>query len=144
MGAVVGMHLGTQRGDITAALLEAVTLDLRRAITELQRAGVQVRSLRATGGGARSRRWLQLKADVTGLPVERPAVREAGAFGAGLMAGAAVGMLPPTAEAARELVRVDLRLEPRRADEAHYTERAALHAALRETLGTWRAVDLDQ
>ena len=130
-GALVGMDLGTRRGDMAAALLEALTMDLRRALGELERGGIPIRGLRATGGGARSRRWLQLKADVTGRVVERVAVREAGAFAAALLAGAAVGVLPPAADAARHLVRVDVQVEPRRALEAHYEERAALHADLR-------------
>lgn len=138
-GAVVGMDLGTRRGDIAAALMEAVTMDLRRALAHLDRAGVPVRSLRATGGGA-DPRWLQLKADVTGRVVERPLVREAGAFAAGLMAGAAIGELPPIAEAVRDMVHVDMRVEPRRALEAHYEERAALHAELRDILDAWRGV----
>ncbi|MCY7417390.1 MAG: hypothetical protein LH650_02640, partial [Chloroflexi bacterium] len=130
-GVLVGMELGTRRGDMAAAILEAVTMDLRRALDELERAGIRVRTLRATGGGARSRRWLQLKADVTGQVVERVVEREAGAFAAALLAGAAVGMLPPAEDAARQLVRVDVHVEPRRALEAHYHERAALHAQLR-------------
>jgi xylulokinase len=139
-GAVLGMDLGSRRGDMAAAVLEAVSLDLRHALADLERAGVAVGTLRATGGGARSRRWLQLKADVTGRVVERTAIREAGAFAGGLLAGAAVGMLPSPADAARTLVRVDVRVEPRRALEAHYTERAALHTELRAALSTLPAV----
>lgn len=129
-GAMVGMDLGTRRGDMAAALLEAVTMDLRRAVGELDSAGVRVDTLRATGGGARSQRWLQLKADITGRVVERVVIREAGAFAAALLGGAAIGLLPTPEDAARDLVRVDLRLEPRRALEAHYQERAELHAQL--------------
>ncbi len=119
---------------MAAALLEAVTMDLRRAVMELERAGVSVGTLRATGGGARSRRWLQLKADVTGRVVERVAIREAGAFAAALLGGAAIGLLPPARDAALDLVRVDLRRRTAPRLEAHYEERAALHAQLRSAL----------
>ncbi len=138
-GVLAGLDLGTRRGDITAAIVEAVTMDLRRALAHLATAGVDVRMLRATGGGARSRRWLQLKADITGRVVERPTVREAGAFAAGLLAGAAVGWLPPTQEACRQLVRVDMRVEPRRDLEAHYADRAAMHTELHRAMRDGRA-----
>ncbi len=138
-GVVAGLDLGSGRGDLTAAIVEAVTMDLRQALTDLEGAGVHVDTLRATGGGARSPRWLQVKADITGRIVERPVIAEAGAYAAGLLAGAAVGLLPPSVQACRELVRIDARVEPRRDLEAHYADRAALHAQLGRTMQEWRA-----
>src|SRR5439155_1225595 len=49
-------------------------------------------TLRADGGAARNDVLLQLQADALGLPVERPAVLEAGALGAAWLAGLATGV----------------------------------------------------
>jgi sugar (pentulose or hexulose) kinase len=46
--------------------------------------------MRITGGGARSAWWTQLKADITGLPVEVVSQPEPGTLGAALLAGVAV------------------------------------------------------
>jgi xylulokinase len=48
--------------------------------------------LRAVGGGARSRLWLQIKADILNRPVSTLAVRERACLGAAILAGAAVGV----------------------------------------------------
>ncbi len=70
-------------------------MDLRRALADLDRAGVPVRHAPGHGWRRPIARWLQLKADVTGRVVERWLVREAGAFAAGLLAGAAMGDTAP-------------------------------------------------
>jgi xylulokinase len=133
-GAFVGLDLAASRGEMVAAALESLTFHLRAALDQLERAGIRVNTLRATGGGARSRAWLQRKADVTGRVLERPAIAETGALAAAVLAGAAVDMWPSTADAIRTLTVIDLRAEPRRAYEGHYAERALLHRTLGEAL----------
>jgi glycerol kinase len=49
-------------------------------------------TLRADGGAARNDVLLQLQADALGVPVERPTVVQAGALGAGYLAGLATGV----------------------------------------------------
>jgi len=59
------------------------------------------------GGAAKSVLWPQILADVLGLPVEVPAVKEATALGAAIMAGKGIGLYPSVKEAARKLVRIE-------------------------------------
>ena len=50
--------------------------------------------LAMVGGAAKSPIWPQIVTDATGLPVTVPAVRDAAARGAALLAGAGAGLLP--------------------------------------------------
>lgn len=59
----------------------------------------------ATGGGARSDLWLQLKADALGATVVRPAVAEPACLGAAIFAAAAAGLHPTIEAAAAGMVR---------------------------------------
>lgn len=136
--AFVGLDLSTGHDDLMLAVLDGLAHRLRRAIVGLRDRGVPVTVLRVTGGGARSDRWLRLKADATALPVERPAVHEAGAFAAAVLAGSAIGSLPPVDVAIRRLVRVVARFEPDPERVAWHEERARRHAALAEGLRTLR------
>jgi xylulokinase len=134
MGAIVGLDLATTHADLVLAVIDGLAHRLRRAVREVVATGVPVHTIRCTGGGTRSRRWLQAKADATGLVIERPAVDEAGALAAALLAGSAIGALPPVEEAVRELVRVTERFEPDPTAAAWHDERAGLYARMAGTL----------
>lgn len=81
----------------------------------------------ATGGGARSREWLQIRADLLGRTLIRPRVVEA-AFGAALLA-AAHTLHPSLSDAVRSMVRADFEVPPRPGLRAAYDE---LYARFRE------------
>jgi sugar (pentulose or hexulose) kinase len=90
----------------------------------LAEVGLPVRVIRCLGGGARSDLWLQMKADATGLPVERPAVPEAATTGAALLAATGAGQFSTLREAAAAWYRADRAWEPR-AETAHQEAYAA-------------------
>lgn len=91
-GAIVGLSLSTTRHDIAKAVLEGLCFELRLNCETMARAGVAVEQLVAVGGGAKSPRWLQLKADILGRPIRTQKTREAACLGAALLAGKACGM----------------------------------------------------
>ena len=64
------------------------------------------------GGASKSDLWCQILADVLGLPVNVPRVKEATALGAAIMAGYGVGVYPSISETAKKLVHFDKRYEP--------------------------------
>jgi xylulokinase len=129
-GIIAGLDLGTRHEDLVLGMLDGLAHRLRRAVHRLDDLGIPVRSIRASGGGASSDRWLQLKADATGLPVERPGVPQAGAVAAAVLAGSALGILPSPETAIRALVRVVDRFEPEPSAAAWHDDRAARHDAL--------------
>ncbi|MDR0316744.1 MAG: autoinducer-2 kinase [Treponema sp.] len=64
------------------------------------------------GGASKSGLWSQILADVLGIPVEVPAVKEATALGAAIMAGKGIGLYPDIADAARTLVKMEKTFSP--------------------------------
>jgi xylulokinase len=117
--AILGLTFSTSRADIAKAILEGLTHELRINLELLREGGVRIDVLRAIGGGARSPRWLQLKADITGIPVSTPRVTEAAALGAALLAGCGAGLFDSPAAAAARCLRPG----------ESYTPDAARHAA---------------
>jgi xylulokinase len=112
-GAILGLRLSTSREQLIRALLEGVTFELLENVVRLEEAGVTVGTIRATGGGARSPLWLQLKADITGRPVTRVATEEAGCLAAACLAGVGVGAFSTVAQALESFVRLGPTYEPR-------------------------------
>ncbi len=111
-GAVLGLTFGTRRAEIAKAILEGLTFELRVNLDLLLNGGVQIDVLRAIGGGAKSPLWLQLKADITGIPVVVPKVTEAAGLGAALLAGVGVNSFPSLAEAATRFLQFDREYHP--------------------------------
>jgi xylulokinase len=111
-GTFCGLRLDHDGSDVVRAAVEGVTFGVAFALEALARTGTRAERLLLVGGGGQSDAWAQLLADVTGMPVERPAVAEAAAAGAAAQARWVVdGQRPRPAVAERAWEpRVDGRL----------------------------------
>jgi xylulokinase len=138
VGAVVGLTLGTTRGELLRALLEGVSYELKLNLDILARAGVEVREFRAIGGGAKSDFWLQLKADMYNRPVVRLRVAEAASLGMAMVAGVALGVYDSAAEVVSELVVPQETFTPRAEPAAYYDEMLDRYRGLYPALKRWQ------
>ncbi|MDI7276134.1 MAG: FGGY-family carbohydrate kinase [Anaerolineae bacterium] len=129
-GAILGLTFATTRTDLAKAILEGLTFELRLNLDLLKAGGIGIDELRAIGGGARSSLWLQLKADITGIPVVAPEVTEAASWGAALLAGAGAGCFASASEAAGEALRLRRRFAPEPGRMAAYASRYAVYRQL--------------
>jgi xylulokinase len=139
-GAFVGLELGHTRATLARAVLEGVAFGLRDSLELVRDLGVRPEVGRASGGGARSRLWLEIVASVLGLPIERTVVEEGSAYGAALLAGVGAGVFADVHEAVERCVRVRDRIEPNAAWQAVYEQEyvrfRALYPALRASVQT--------
>lgn len=89
-GAMLGMDLKHTRNDILRAAMEGICMGLKIALDELEREARYSDKMLIVGGGAKSKFWLKLFADIYGKEIMTSAIGEnAGSLGA--MACAAVG-----------------------------------------------------
>ena len=129
-GAFTGLSLRHDRAALVRAVLEGVAYGLRDSLELLRELGVTPEKGRASGGGARSRLWLEIVASALGLPVERTDVEEGSAYGAALLAGVAGGTFADAREAVAACVRAREVLEPNPAWAPAYEEGYARFRAL--------------
>lgn len=106
-GAILGLRLSTTRHELLRGLLEGVAYEMRLNLDILNRSGIPVNELVAIGGGARNRKWLQLKSDVLNTPIAVAAVTEAGCMGVAMLGASAVTGEPVTSLAGRWVRIVD-------------------------------------
>ena len=111
-GAFTGLSLRHDRGALVRAVLEGVAYGLRDSLELLRGLGVTPEKGRVSGGGARSRLWLEIVASVLGLPIELMVVEEGSAYGAALLAGVAGGAFANAREAVEVCVRARETVEP--------------------------------
>jgi len=91
-GILIGITRGTKAAHIARAALESIayqSLDLLHCMTA--DAGIKIGELRVDGGATANDTLMQFQADILGVPVARPPVRETTALGAVYLAGLAVG-----------------------------------------------------
>ena len=134
-GVFYGITLRHTRAHFVHAILEAVAFMLRENIALLHELGVEPRELISLGGAARSNQWLQLKADVTGLPVRRSQCEEAASLGAAILAAVAVGLYKDIDAACRAMVHVGPQIAPSAECAAAYGEAYSRYQALFQALG---------
>ena len=134
-GAFAGLTIRHDRGALVRAVLEGVAFGLRDSLELLRELGVEPTAGRVSGGGARSRLWLEIVASVLGVPLELTVVEEGSAYGAALLAGVASGVFADAREAVAACVRVRETVEPNptwvSAYAAGYARFRALYPALR-------------
>ncbi|MEY4385672.1 MAG: hypothetical protein RLY20_955 [Verrucomicrobiota bacterium] len=86
-----GVYCGVNTRTFTAphfarATMEGVTLGMNYGLRRLAQLGVKAKQIRATGGGANSKLWRQIMADIFNAEVVTLAVGEGAAYGAALQA----------------------------------------------------------
>ena len=90
-GAWVGLGLHHTRQDLAAAALAGVALAVRDGYQAIRDAGLDIESLRLTGGGSRDPRFRQFLCDLLGVPFELAGTPRASAVGAARLAARMLG-----------------------------------------------------
>ena len=85
-GGWIGLNARHTRADLIRSLIEGVSYSQRDGLDIVESLGVDIRSVRASGGGANSPFWRQILADIFEKPVVTLASQEGSAYGAALLA----------------------------------------------------------
>jgi xylulokinase len=94
-GAFLGLGLHTRKSDLIRSIMEGVTFSLRDVLALIEAAGFHPSVINSSGGGSSSPVWRQIQADVFNRDVTTLDYSEdAGAIGAGIVAGVQMGFWP--------------------------------------------------
>ena len=104
-GAWIGLTAKHTRADLIRSLLEGVSYSQKDCLDIIAKLGVSVESVRVSGGGARSRFWRQMLADVFDKPVVSLETQEGSAYGAALLALVGTGEYLSVGEVCRAAIR---------------------------------------
>ncbi len=101
-GAIIGITRGTTTADIVRAALDSIAYQVCDVCAAMERdGGHPIAEVRADGGAAANNYLMQFQANVLARPVRRPAMLEATALGAAMLAGLACGLWQSPADLAR-------------------------------------------
>jgi xylulokinase len=104
-GGWIGLTAKHTRADIIRSLLEGVSYSQKDCLDIIEQMGVQVDSVRVSGGGARSAFWRQMLANVFAKRVVTLETQEGSACGAALLALVGTGVYTSVPEVCKAVVR---------------------------------------
>ena len=111
-GMMIGLTRGTTKAHVARAALEGIAFQCAEVLEAMQLdAGTELKELRVDGGASRNNLLMQFQADISGVPVIRPAITETTALGAAFLAGLSTGVWE-SCEEISALWRVDRVFEP--------------------------------
>lgn len=104
-GLFIGMRPDTTRGDMVQAVLEGVAFAFRDNLEIAKELGIDVRLSTICGGGAKSKIWQKIIANILNIKLEIPKVEEGPGFGAAMLAMVACGEYASVSDCAGNLVK---------------------------------------
>ncbi len=112
VGAILGLTTKTSRNQIYQALMEGAAYEMKLNMERLEEAGINIEILYATGGGAMSDIWMQIKADIWNKPLISFGAAQSGTLGSAMLAGVSCGSFVSLEEAMAVFVEKNKRFEP--------------------------------
>ena len=128
-GGWIGLTASHTRADLIRAVIEGVSYSQRDCLDIIGELGVEIDSVRASGGGAQSAFWRGLLAAILDKRVVTLETQEGSAYGAALLALAGTGAYASVREVCRAAIREVDSVEPG-ADAAFYGRAHKIYQAL--------------
>ncbi len=135
-GAFVGLTANTTRGQMSRAVMEGVAFAMRDCLEAAKLGGVSPSVATICGGGAKSKVWRQIMADVLGIPVRVPLVEQGPAYGAAILAMVGCGEYFDVEEATDNIVKFGETFCPNLQRSAEYDKAYARYKKLYPALKT--------
>lgn len=123
-GRIDGIGVTTTKADIFKAVIEALTFENRRLIENCKSVKQgQINRIRIGGGAANSDEWMQLRADISGVTVERMANIQISSLGGAILGAVAAGVYASVEEAIQHMVHVGDSFVPNEAVREKYEQK---------------------
>ncbi|CNH51369.1 carbohydrate kinase [Yersinia massiliensis] len=115
-----GLQRKHRQEHLYRAVLEGVALAALRNLQQLRRCTQEPDAMIASGGGARSALWLQIKSSAYNLPILQTRNQENGTTGCAIIAGVGIGLFSSFAQGVSRTVSIEREITPDPRLHEHY------------------------
>jgi xylulokinase len=126
-GSFIGIDASQTKWDFARAVMEGITFSLNESVEMIKESGKAVESIVSIGGGAKSKEWLQLQADVFAIPVEKLKNEQGPGLGAAMIAAYGCGWFDSLEQCSEVFKQVELIVEPQKEAVERYRELFAIY-----------------
>ena len=113
-GGWIGLTARHNRANMIRSLLEGVTYGMNDALKIMEDMDVKVRTVRVSGGGAKSPFWRQMQADIYNKTIVTINADEGPAYGVAILAGVGTGVWKNVPQACKAAIRETEQIKPDR------------------------------
>ncbi|MBQ7407758.1 MAG: hypothetical protein IJW13_00565 [Clostridia bacterium] len=135
-GAIINLTTQTSDCNLYKSLLEGTAFEMRLNAQTVEKYGVKINNAVATGGGANSKKWLQIKADIQNLKIKTLRSSEGGLCGCAMLQAVALKQFNNLSQAKEAFVWYDKEFVPineeRLAYEKYYEKYKKIYKAIKE------------
>lgn len=105
LGAVIGLRVTHTKKDITRAVLDSLGYEMKLNLSAIEQStGQSIEEIRMIGGGAKSPKWLQIKADIFNRSITVLETQEAASLGAAITGAVGTGYFEDFGQAIQHMV----------------------------------------
>ena len=139
-GTFIGIRSNTTKSELIRAVYEGIAFAHRYHVDKLLAVrGQKPTVVRMSGGGTNSKQWVQIFANILGIPVELVSATELGGLGGAMASVVGLGVYPDLNAAVDQMVTVSARFEPQEEQVAIYDQKYQSYVTMLEALnGSWR------
>ena len=111
-GTFTGLSMDTTRQDVVQAVLEGVAFAIRDSLEVARSLGLDIKSSRICGGGAKSPIWRKMMANILGITLEIPKTEEGPGYGGAMLAMVGCGEFESIDACAESLLSIISKVKP--------------------------------
>lgn len=136
-GCFIGVRSSTTRDQLIRSVYEGVAFAHRQHMEQLLKVlGHKPKSVRISGGASNSQQWVQMFADIWGIPVETVSGDELGGLGGAMCSAVGSGTYKDFNDAFQHMSNVNHRFEPNTESAAIYDRKYAAYEAVMSGLNS--------
>jgi Sugar (pentulose and hexulose) kinases len=103
-GSFLGLGVRTNRATMFHAVLEGISYNLKETILLFEKMGIQMKTIRAGGGGMNIELWPSILAAIFGYPIDVIGISDASTIGAAVIGGFGAGIFPDLNAPVKQIV----------------------------------------
>jgi xylulokinase len=113
-GTFIGLNMTHERKHMTRAVLEGVAFSLRDTFELMKEMGIEITDISINGGGAKSKLWCHIIADVLNVKVNKLNTNEGPAYGASILAAVGFKLFDTVEDACDKFIKVTETINPKK------------------------------
>lgn len=105
-GVFFGFSINHGKSHFIRSILEALGYMMRKDLSVIESLGFQINEIISIGGGADSKLWSQIKADICKKPIKIPEYTESALLGSAILAASATGLFDDIKQAISSFIKI--------------------------------------